>query len=130
MDERARAADTTRADVPSGRPDVDDVEYDDSEHDENEYDDYHDEDTGIIRSAGFVGGRDESSMARDDIIFLVFALIVGTLLMLYYLPLGLLTIWVFTAAAWLRRRRAVVRWVLTLVAVVLLLGVGIVTATS
>jgi len=125
MDERARAADTTPADVPSGRPDVDDVEYDDTE-----YDDYHDEDTGIIGPTGFVGGRDASSMARDDVIFLVFALVVGTLLMLYYMPLGLLTIWVFTVAAWLRRRRGMVRWVLTLVAVVLLLGVGIVAVTS
>lgn len=72
----------------------------------------------------------ESGIARDDQIFLVFALIAAALLALWYAPLGLVTLWVFTAAAWVRRRHAAVRWVLTAIALLLLLGVLFVGVTS
>ncbi|WP_344082638.1 hypothetical protein [Luedemannella helvata] len=73
---------------------------------------------------------DDRAIDRDDLIFLVFALVAGALLALYHPPLGLITLWVFTVAAWVRRRHPVVRWALTFFAVVGLLGVLAVTVTS
>ncbi|MFC7479423.1 hypothetical protein ACFQX7_04255 [Luedemannella flava] len=73
---------------------------------------------------------DGHGIDRDDIIFLVFALLSGGLLALYYAPLGLVTFLVFAVAAWVRRRHAVARWTLTLVAILGVLGVLALTMTS
>jgi hypothetical protein len=83
-----------------------------------------------MRESPVAGYGDERGMARDDQIYLAFALIAGALLALWYAPLGLVTIWVFTAAAWVRHRHAAVRWVLTAIALLLLLGVLFVSVTS
>ncbi len=73
---------------------------------------------------------DDGSIDRDDLIFLVFALVASALLALYHAPLGLITLWVFTVAAWVRHRHPVARWALTFFAVVGLLGVLAITVTS
>jgi hypothetical protein len=88
-------------------------------------DDY---DPAVDYADGFA--PDDHGIDRDDLIFLAFALIVGALLTLYHVPLGLITFCVFAVAAWVRRRHAAVRWALTVIVVVGLLGALALTVTS
>jgi hypothetical protein len=75
-------------------------------------------------------GRTSVPVSRDDRVFLAFGLVASTLFGFWYLPLGLVTICVFTVAAWWRRRHPTVRWVLTLVTATLLVGVFLVACVD